>query len=133
MVVYTEDINKKREVYNSTDGGLNVPLIVLVDGGSASASEILSGAIKDRKAGLLIGERTFGKGLVQSVEPLNDGSGFKLTTQKYYTPSGISINKVGIEPDIEVKPLEIKPGQRAEDVKDVQLDRAIQEMLKLIK
>lgn len=133
MVVYTEDINKKREVYNSKAGGLDVPLIVLVDGGSASASEILSGAIKDRKAGLLIGEKTFGKGLVQSVEPLSDGSGFKLTTQKYYTPSGISINKIGIEPDIEVKPLEVKEGQRAEDIKDVQLDRAIQEMLKLIK
>lgn len=133
MVVYTEDINKNREVYNSKAGGLEVPLIILVDEGSASASEILAGAVKDREAGLLIGTKTFGKGLVQSVESLKDGSGFKLTTQKYYTPKGISINKIGIEPNIEVKPLEVKEGQRQEDVKDVQLDRAIQEMLKLIK
>lgn len=133
MVVYTEDIDKKREVYNSKGTGLGVPLVVLVDGGSASASEILSGAIKDRKAGLLIGTKTFGKGLVQSVEGLKDGSGFKLTTQKYYTPNGISINKIGIEPDIEVKPMEIKEGQNEADIKDVQLDRAVEELLKQIK
>ncbi|HYE11396.1 MAG TPA: S41 family peptidase [Patescibacteria group bacterium] len=133
MVVYTEDINKNRQVYNSKAGGLEMPLIVLVDEGSASASEILAGAIKDREEGLLIGTKTFGKGLVQSVESLKDGSGFKLTTQKYYTPKGISINKIGIEPDIEVKPMEIKEDQREEDIKDLQLERAIQEMLKQIK
>jgi len=133
MVVYTEDINKNREVYNSKGGGLGIPLILLVDEGSASASEILAGAVKDREAGLLIGTKTFGKGLVQSVEGLKDGSGFKLTTQKYYTPKGISINKVGIEPNIEVKAMEVKEGQRAEDVKDLQLERAMQEMLKQIK
>jgi carboxyl-terminal processing protease len=133
MVVYTEDINKNRQVYNSKAGGLEVPLIILVDGGSASASEILSGAVKDRKAGLLIGEKTFGKGLVQSVESLKDGSGFKLTTQKYYTPNGISINKVGIEPNIEVKPMEVKEGQRQEDIKDLQLEKAIEEMMKQLK
>jgi carboxyl-terminal processing protease len=133
MVVYTEDINKNRQVYNSKGGGLEMPLIVLVDEGSASASEILAGAIKDREAGLLIGTKTFGKGLVQSVESLKDGSGFKLTTQKYYTPKGISINKIGIEPNIEVKPMEIKEDQREEDIKDLQLERAIQEMLKQIK
>jgi carboxyl-terminal processing protease len=133
MVVYTEDINKNREVYNSKGSGLEMPLIVLVDEGSASASEILAGAIKDREEGLLIGTKTFGKGLVQSVEGLKDGSGFKLTTQKYYTPKGISINKIGIEPNIEVKLEEIKEGQRKEDIKDLQLERAIQEMLKQIK
>lgn len=133
MVVYTEDINKKREVYSSSKGKLAVPLILLIDEGSASASEILAGAVKDRNAGLLIGTKTFGKGLVQSVEGLGDGSGVKLTTQKYYTPNGISINKIGIEPNIEVKALEVKEGQRQEDVKDVQLDRAVEEMLKLIK
>ncbi|MGB7606265.1 MAG: S41 family peptidase [Lutisporaceae bacterium] len=133
MVVYTEDINKERQVYSSNKGKLTVPLIILIDEGSASASEILAGAIKDRNAGLLIGTKTFGKGLVQSVEGLGDGSGVKLTTQKYYTPNGISINKIGIEPNIEVKALEIKEGQRQEDIKDVQLDRAVEEMLKLIK
>jgi carboxyl-terminal processing protease len=133
MVVYTEDINKNRQVYNSKAGGLGVPLVILVDGGSASASEILAGAVKDRNAGLLIGEKTFGKGLVQSVESLKDGSGFKLTTQKYYTPNGISINKIGIEPNIEVKPMEVKEGQKPEDIKDLQLERAMEEILKQIK
>lgn len=133
MVVYTEDINKNREVYNAKGAGLDVPLVVLVDEGSASASEILAGAIKDRKLGLLIGTKTFGKGLVQTVEGLPDGSGFKLTTQKYYTPNGISINKIGIEPNIEVKALEAKEDQRQEDLKDVQLERAVKEMLTQIK
>ncbi|MGE5630443.1 MAG: S41 family peptidase [Caulobacteraceae bacterium] len=133
LIVYTEDKNKKREDYNSTDGKINVPLALLVDEGSASASEILSGAVKDRKAGLLIGTKTFGKGLVQSIEQLSDGSGVKLTTQKYYTPNGTSINKIGIQPDIEVKPLEVRAGQKPEDVKDVQLERAEAEILKQIK
>jgi carboxyl-terminal processing protease len=110
-----------------------VPFVILIDEGSASASEIVSGAIKDRKAGLLIGTKSFGKGLVQSIEQLKDGSGIKLTTQKYYTPNGISINKVGIQPDIEVKPLEARDGEKPEDVKDVQLERAVEELLKLVK
>ncbi|MDF2840622.1 MAG: peptidase [Clostridia bacterium] len=133
MVVYTEDVNKNREVYNSKGSNIEIPLIVLVDEGSASASEILAGAIKDREVGLLIGVKTFGKGLVQSVEGLKDGSGFKLTTQKYYTPKGISINKIGIEPDIEVKAMEVQEGQRQDDLKDLQLERAIEEMVKQIK
>ena len=133
LVVYTEDKGKKREDYKSKKGKLDVPFVILIDEGSASASEIVSGAVKDRKAGLLIGVKTFGKGLVQSIEQLKDGSGIKLTTQKYYTPNGISINKVGIEPDIEVKALELKEGQKPEDVKDVQLERAVAELLKQIK
>ncbi|MEA4846481.1 MAG: S41 family peptidase [Clostridiaceae bacterium] len=133
LVVYTEDKAKKREDYKSRNGKLEVPFVVLIDEGSASASEIVSGAVKDRKAGTLIGVKTFGKGLVQSIEQLKDGSGIKLTTQKYYTPNGISINKVGIQPDIEVKALETKEGQRPEDIKDVQLDRAVEELLKQIK
>ena len=133
LVVYTEDKAKKREDYKSGKGKLEVPFVVLIDEGSASASEIVSGAVKDRKAGLLIGVKTFGKGLVQSIEQLKDGSGIKLTTQKYYTPNGISINKVGIQPDIEVKALEPEEGQKPEDVKDVQLERAVEELLKQIK
>ena len=133
LVVYTEDKEKKREDYKSGKGKLEVPFVVLIDEGSASASEIVSGAVKDRKAGLLIGVKTFGKGLVQSIEQLKDGSGIKLTTQKYYTPNGISINKVGIQPDIEVKALEPEEGQKPEDVKDVQLERAVAELLKQIK
>ncbi len=133
LVVYTEDKAKKREDYKSKNGKLDVPFVVLIDEGSASASEILSGAIKDRKAGLLIGAKSFGKGLVQSIEQLRDGSGIKLTTQKYYTPNGISINKVGIQPDIEVKPLEVREDQKPEELKDVQLERAVEELLKQIR
>ena len=133
LVVYTEDNAKKREDYKSGKGKLEVPFVVLIDEGSASASEIVSGAVKDRKAGLLIGVKTFGKGLVQSIEQLKDGSGIKLTTQKYYTPNGISINKIGIQPDIEVKAPEPEEGQKPEDVKDVQLERAVEELLKQIK
>lgn len=79
------------------------PLVVLVDGGSASASEILSGALQDNKRAQLVGAKTFGKGLVQSVRPLTDGAGMAVTIAKYYTPSGKDINHAGIKPDIEVK------------------------------
>ena len=111
---------------------MNIPYVLLVDGGSASASEIVAGAVKDRKSGLIIGTKTFGKGLVQTVEKLSDGSGFKLTTQKYYTPNGISINKIGIEPDIEVIALEEAEGQNIKEIKDLQLERAVEELLKMI-
>ncbi len=80
----------------------NRPVVVLIDEGSASASEILSGAIKDNKRGVLVGKKTFGKGLVQSVRSLSDGSGLTVTVAKYLTPSGKDINKNGIKPDIEV-------------------------------
>jgi carboxyl-terminal processing protease len=133
LIVYTEDKGKKREDYKSKSGKVEVPFVILIDGGSASASEIVSGAVKDRKAGLLIGTKSFGKGLVQSIEQLKDGSGMKLTTQKYYTPNGISINKIGIQPDIEVKPLEARTDQKPEDVKDIQLERAVEELLKQTK
>jgi carboxyl-terminal processing protease len=80
----------------------SVQIIVLIDKGSASASEILSGALKDRKRALLVGETTYGKGSVQQIIPF-DKTGFKLTMARYYTPSGVNIDKVGIKPDLEVK------------------------------
>ncbi|SJZ84051.1 carboxyl-terminal processing protease [Cetobacterium ceti] len=79
------------------------PLVVLINEGSASASEIVSGAIKDHKRGLLIGEKSFGKGSVQTLVPLPDGDGIKVTIAKYYTPSGVCINGTGIEPDVKVE------------------------------
>ena len=77
--------------------------MVLVDGGSASASEILSGALRDNERAVLVGTRTFGKGLVQSVRSLGDGSGVAITVAKYLTPNGTDINKHGIDPDISVE------------------------------
>jgi carboxyl-terminal processing protease len=91
------------------------PLVILVDGGSASASEILSGALQDNKRAQLVGSTTFGKGLVQSVRPLSEGAGMAVTIAKYYTPSGKDINHAGIKPDVEVK---LSKAQIKELVKD---------------
>ncbi|MBF2054056.1 MAG: S41 family peptidase [Candidatus Sericytochromatia bacterium] len=105
-----------------------VPVTVLIDGGSASASEILAGALQDTKRATLIGTKTFGKGLVQTVHNLYDGSGIAITTNKYLTTNGTDINKKGIEPDIEVKiPKELLEKTYSE-AQDPQLQRAIQEL-----
>lgn len=92
----------KKRVFRSEGPGVDLPLVVLVDHGSASASEILAGAIRDRGTGLLLGMRTFGKGLVQSLIEVGDDTAVKITSARYYTPDGISINGTGIEPDIVV-------------------------------
>ncbi len=101
-IVYTEDVNGKKEYAVSDDTKIEIPLQVLVNGYSASASEVLAGAIKDYGVGELVGETTFGKGIVQRIFPLGDGSAVKLTISKYFTPSGVCINGIGIEPDYEV-------------------------------
>jgi len=95
------------------------PLFVLVNEGSASASEIVAGAIQDSGRGKLLGEKTFGKGVVQQVFNLNNGSGIAITTSEYFTPNERSINHIGIEPDILVEPVE-------DDEQDMQLNKAIQ-------
>ena len=103
VVVSIRDKLGNEEVF-STDGEYyDVPMVVLVNGYSASASEILSGAIRDHEAGMLVGTKTFGKGVVQSGSDFPDGSGLKLTTARYYTPSGECIHEVGIEPHVSVE------------------------------
>lgn len=101
LVVYTEDKYGKREEY-TCDGSneFELPLVVLVDGNSASASELLSGAIQDYGKGTLVGTTTFGKGIVQQMLTLRDGSAIKITISSYYTPKGRNIHGVGIEPDV---------------------------------
>lgn len=137
-VVHIVDRNGKKETLSARGEGLGMPLAVLIDGGSASASEIVAGAVQDRKAGVLIGQKSFGKGSVQHLITLKDGSGLKLTTQKYYTPSGRSIHGMGIEPDIKVaadsqKRLEPVAFKKVLKKGDVSLDvLAIQERLKLL-
>jgi carboxyl-terminal processing protease len=103
-----------------------IPIIVLINGYSASASELAAGALKDNKRATIVGEKSYGKGTVQILERLSDGSGIKFTTAKYYLPSGITIDGTGIEPDIVVP---LKP----EDKEDLQLNKAIEEIKKLIK
>lgn len=104
LIVYTEDKYGERVEY-TCDGSqkIEVPLVVLTNGYSASASEILAGAVKDYEIGTLVGTTTYGKGIVQKVINLSDGSAVKLTVSTYYTPKGNNIHKVGVAPDVEVE------------------------------
>lgn len=128
ITVYTEDKYGNRQDYTSDEEHqMNLPLAVLVNGNSASASEIFAGAIKDYKYGTLIGTKTFGKGIVQTVRQLADGSAIKLTTAKYFTPKGNYIHEAGIEPDVELE-LEYA-GDANEDydkTKDNQIQKAVE-------
>ena len=102
-VVSIRDKNGAEEAFTIDSEYYDVPMVVLVNGYSASASEILSGAIRDTGEGTLVGTKTFGKGVVQSVIDFPDGSGLKVTTARYFTPSGECIHGVGIEPDVEIE------------------------------
>lgn len=129
LIVYTEDRNKIRQEKKSDKIELDIPIVLLINGNSASASEILAGSIKDLDKGTLVGTTTFGKGLVQELRLLNDGSGIKVTVSKYFTPSGISIQGIGIKPDMEVDVTgEFKdmPVSQIPRNKDVQLKTGIE-------
>jgi len=118
LLVYTEDRAGKRVEYSCEGASpIQIPLVVLVNGNSASASEIFAGAVQDYGVGTLVGTVTFGKGIVQKTYTLRDGSAVKMTAAYYYTPKGSCIHGKGIQPDVEVEPKE-----DAEE--DVQLQRA---------
>ena len=129
-IVYTEDKdgNVTSEYKSTDDEQFTKPLAILVNGYSASASEIFAGAIKDYGIGTLVGSNTFGKGIVQRVFPLEDGSAVKLTIAKYFTPNGNDIHKVGIKPDIEVE-LDRDAYKESKGEKDNQLQAAVDNIL----
>jgi carboxyl-terminal processing protease len=112
---------KQKWVAHPEDGVTKYPLVVLVNGGSASGAEIVAGAIQDHGRGILVGTQTFGKASVQTIIPLKDGSGLRLTTARYYTPNGRSIQAKGIVPDIIVKP------SRPEEEKEVVVPQQLME------
>lgn len=123
VIVTTEGLHSPREVYDASGGAFTqVPLYVLTDQYTASASEIVSGALQDDKRATLVGETTFGKGLVQSIEPLSNGGAIKVTTAVYYTPKGRDINETGIAPDV------VAP----DDPNTTNVDEGVQAALKLI-
>jgi len=109
LIVYTKGRAENQLEYLAHPGQWlpDIPMVVLVNRGSASASEVLAGALQDHGRALIVGERTFGKGSVQSVLNLRNGAGIRLTTSRYYTPSGRSIQAEGIQPDVEIPPVEV--------------------------
>ncbi len=129
VIVYTIDKYGNRKEY-TCDGEheLDLPMVVLTNQYSASASEVLTGAIKDYGKGRIVGTTTYGKGIVQTVVPLSDGSAVKLTTSSYYTPNGVCIHGTGIDPDVEV---ELDTDAYYESGADNQLDAGIAEMHKI--
>jgi carboxyl-terminal processing protease len=130
VLIQSKGDEARTESTPKSSQGLGMPLVVLVNGGSASASEILAGALQDRKAAKLVGERTFGKGLVQTVGRMQDGSGLIITTAKYFTPLHHDVNQHGIMPDVQVK----QPDSERENIKFLaDKDLQAQEGIKLLK
>lgn len=125
LVVYIKGKKGEKTDYNTTEDkpNYNIPMIALVNEGSASASEIVAGALKDWNRAVILGAKTFGKGSVQSVIPLSDGSGLRLTTAVYYTPKGTSIQATGIVPDIVVKLETKEQGKEHPVIREKDLER----------
>jgi carboxyl-terminal processing protease len=122
VVTYTEDRKGEKEYYKAKAGKTDLPYVILVNGGTASASEILTAAVKDHQGGKIVGTNTYGKGIIQSIEQLTNGDAVKLTIMQYFSPNGSVIHKVGIKPDVEVEAL-------STDTTDKQLEKAV-ELLK---
>ena len=129
VTVWTEDKNGNKKEYTSDAACMDYPMAVLINGNSASSSEIFAGAIRDYEYGTLIGTKTFGKGIVQSIRKLADGSAIKLTTAKYFTPNGENIHGEGIEPDIKLEYKYLDPDATEYDMKD---DNQIQKAIEVL-
>ena len=128
IITYTLDKKGERVDYTSKEGELNIPMVVLVNGNSASAAEVLTGALNDYEKATVIGTKTYGKGIVQTVFPLNDGSGLSVTTSKYYSPKGNCIHEIGIEPDVVVEMDESIDVTEFNINEDIQLKKAIEHL-----
>ncbi len=129
VITYTEDKAGERNYYNSDAECTAIPMVILINGNSASASEVLTGALKDYGLATVVGTTSYGKGIVQDVYPFYDGSGMSLTSSKYYTPNGVCIHEIGIEPDVTVElPEEFKDMYASEldRSEDIQLQKAIE-------
>jgi carboxyl-terminal processing protease len=131
LIVYTEGRVKNSEMrFNASSGDVinGVPLVVLINSGSASASEIVAGALQDQKRAVIMGEKSFGKGSVQTILPTSNGGAVKLTTARYYTPAGRSIQAEGIEPDVVLAAVKLASADAAkfEPIKESDLSRHLQ-------
>lgn len=126
VITYTEDKNGKKEYIYAQSGGIDYPTAIITNGQSASASEVLTAALHDNGKAVTVGEKTYGKGIVQRLYPFGDGSGMSVTIAKYYTPADVCIHGIGIEPDIECL---LPEGKTAEDYSvsdDPQIQRAVE-------
>jgi carboxyl-terminal processing protease len=130
VTVWTEDKQGRKKEYTSDSSCMDYPMAVLINGNSASSSEIFAGAIRDYEYGTLIGTKTFGKGIVQSIRKLSDGSAIKLTTAKYFTPSGENIQGEGIAPDIELEYEYLDPDATEYNIMD---DNQVQKAIEILK
>ena len=131
LITYMEYKDGTRDEIKSDANEMNIPMCVLINENSASASEVMTGCLKDYKKAVIIGKTSYGKGIVQSVYPFRDGSGMSLTVAKYYSPSGVCIHGTGITPDIEVDMPEEFKDYYASSVphdQDPQLQKAIEQL-----
>lgn len=133
VIVYTEDRKGNREYHRSDSSKIDIPYVLLVNGGTASASEILAAGVKDNKSGTIIGTKSFGKGIIQRVVPLENGDGVELTIAQYFSPEGHVIHNIGIEPDIlvEIDNSKLEGGILTRE-NDPQLRKAIETLKELI-